>query len=112
MDKKSKILLYCVGIAFIASIGTSFYKYVITKNYQIFAEIPCDPTLDNCFVREEEDGTVSHLFKLSRQASNIPLCDPNKEENCQALTCQPNEKNCTISSCSKEELQEGESCSR
>lgn len=112
MDKKSKILLYIAGVAFVISIGVSFYKYVILKDYQIFVEIPCDPALDNCFVRTEEDGTITNYRTLSRTASNIPLCDPNTNETCQALTCKPNEPKCEITSCSEEELPEGETCSQ
>ena len=112
MDKKSKILLFIVGLAIIASVGVSFYKYVITKNYQIFTEIPCDPAIDNCFVRTAEDNSTSTYKLLSRQASNIPLCDPVSDTNCRALLCEQNEPNCEITTCSAEDLPEGESCSR
>ncbi len=111
MDKKSKILLFIVGLGILASIGVSFYKYVVLRDYQIFAEMPCDPAIDNCFVRTAEDNSTSTYKLLSRQASNIPLCDPTNI-NCQALTCQPNEKNCVITTCSEKDLPEGEACSR
>lgn len=111
MDKKSKILIVIVGLAILTSIGVSFYKYVVVKNYQIFAEMPCDPTIDNCFVRTAEDNSTSTYKLLSRQASNIPLCDP-AVETCRALTCEPNELNCEITTCNEEDLPEGEACSR
>jgi len=112
MDKKSKILIIIVSLAIVASVGVSFYKYVITKNYQIFVEIPCDPAVDNCFVRTEEDDTISNYKILSRQASNIPLCVPENNPNCRAMLCEQDEPNCEFTTCSAEDLPEGESCSR
>jgi len=112
MDKKSKILIIIVGLAIIASVSVSFYKYVIMKDYQIFAEMPCDPVIDNCFVRTAEDNSTSTYKLISRQASNIPLCNPVADLGCRALLCEQNEPNCEITTCSSEELPDGESCSR
>jgi hypothetical protein len=111
MDKKSKILLIIVSVAILISVGVTFYKYVILKDYQIVAEMPCNPAVANCFVRTDEGGSVTNYQLLSRNASRIPLCDPNTNANCQALTCAQNEPNCEITSCSAETLPEGETCS-
>lgn len=112
MDKKSKILLSFVALAIIISVGLTFYRYVVLQDYQIIAEISCDPATDDCFVRTEEDESTSTYRLLSRNAANIPLCDPETNENCRALLCEPNERDCEITSCSEEDLPEGESCSR
>jgi len=112
MDKKSKILLFILAILIIASVGYTFYKYVIVKDYQMTIEVSCDRAVDNCFIRTEDDGTKTDYKILDRNASNIPLCDPDKDETCRAKVCEPNELNCSITTCSEADLPEGESCSR
>jgi hypothetical protein len=112
MDKKSKILLLIMALLILVSVGVSFYYYFILKDYQIVAETSCDPAVDNCFVRTEEDGTTTHYMIISRNASNIPLCDPALDTDCRALVCEPGEPKCEITTCSAETVPEGEECSR
>jgi hypothetical protein len=112
MDKKSKILLATIGIAILASVATSFYYYFILKDYQIVAEVPCDSAIDNCFVRTEEDDTITNYALISRNAGNVPLCDPERDSDCRALVCEPNEPKCEITTCSAETVPEGEECSQ
>lgn len=101
-----------MGILILTSVGATFYRYVILKDYQIIAEIPCDPAIDNCFVRTEEDGTTTNYQTISRNASNIPLCDPEQDETCRALVCEQGELDCEVTACTPDTVPEGEECSR
>ncbi len=112
MDKKSTILLYVMGILILVSVGVTFYRYMILKDYQVITEIECNPEIENCFVRTEEDGTISYYKIISRNAANIPLCDPAQDESCRALVCEAEELKCEITFCSPKDTPEGETCSR
>ena len=111
MDKKSKVLLVVFVIMLATSVVATFERYVIKKDYLIYAHVSCDPTINSCFYYEPEEGEeVEYYQKIYRKAYNIPLCDP-EEEDCDALTCPVGEAECEIVSCGEETLEEGESCS-
>ena len=114
MDKKSKILFWIFGILIVISIGVTFYKYVIKKDYLVFAQIKCDPQTESCFYAPCE-GTdcpaqIDYYKKIEKKAFNIEVCDP-AVEGCNPLVCKDGEKDCTIISCSTSTLSEGEECS-
>ncbi len=89
------------------------------KDYIIEAEVDCDPTVETCFIYEcdpeaeectgdpEEDIWYYKIMK--RNAANIPLCDP-ADENCQALVCWEDEKDCEEILCTEETIEEGQVC--
>lgn len=119
MDKKSKILLWVFGLLIVGSVGVTFWRIMIKKDYIIEAEADCDPTIETCFIYEcdpaaeectgnpEEDTSYYKLIR--RNAANIPLCDPN-DENCEALTCPEGEVECETVLCSDETKEEGQIC--
>jgi len=114
MDKKSKILMWVFIIALIISVGVTYYRYVIQRDYLIFAHAPCDPKTESCFYYEcEEDDLeceIEYYKKIEKKAFNIELCDSEDPE-CQPLVCKEGEADCEITSCSEENLEEGELCS-
>lgn len=117
MDKKSKILILVFVLLILGSIGATYYRIFIKKDYVISSEIDCDPTVENCYLWEcdpavdgegvctgDPDDDIWYYKILNRKAYNIPLCDPNDEE-CEALTCPEGEVGCEILNC--EEGEEG-----
>lgn len=117
MDKKSKILMWIFVGALIISVGVTYYRYVVKRDYIIFAHAPCDQTIESCFYTPCEEGDtecvpadVEYYKKINKKAFNIELCDSENPE-CQPLVCQPNEKDCEITSCSEDNIEEGEACS-
>jgi len=74
---------------------------MIKKDYVIEASVDCDPYSEACFVWEcDPESDVEGesctgdpeediwYFKIARRnASRIPLCDPNTDENCQPFLC-------------------------
>ena len=120
MDKKSKILLWVLGLLIVGSVGVTFWRIMIKKDYVIEAQADCDPTTEKCFVYHcdptsesctgDEEKDTSYYKKLSRVAANIPLCDP-ADESCQALTCPEGEKDCTITFCDEQTKAKDDECS-
>ncbi len=117
MDKKSKILLWIFAGALIISVGVTYYRYVVKRDYIIFAHTECDPKTESCFYTPCEDGAendcgaeIEYYKKINKKAFNIELCDI-EQPDCKPLVCKDGEKDCEIISCSDATLGEGESCS-
>jgi len=118
MDKKSKILLWILILAAIVSVGITFYKTIIKKDYLISEQISCNPQIESCFVSRcdptidegcELDESTTYYKIIEKKAANILLCDPNSES-CSELTCGLDEGDCTITLC-KPENKDGLECS-
>ncbi|HMP85081.1 MAG TPA: hypothetical protein PKE08_00225 [Candidatus Paceibacterota bacterium] len=103
MDKKSKILLLILVLSLIYAIGSSYYRFYISKDYQVTVEISCDPETEKCFVYEDEEtGEVSYYKIINKNASNILICDQDSE-NCSEPICEFGESNCEIIECDEGE---------
>lgn len=125
MDKKSKILFAVVGLAIAVSVGVTYWRIMVKKNYIISSQVDCDPAMEKCFVwqcdktlAEGEDGACTGdpeadiwYYKIAeRKAYNIPLCDPEKDETCLPFQCNEGEKDCSETLCDETNVPEGESC--
>jgi len=125
MDKKSKILFAVVGLAIAISVGVTYWRIMVKKNYIISSQVDCDPATEKCFVwkcdatlGEGEDGActgdpevdVWYYKNAQRKAFNIPLCDPEKDETCLPFQCNEGEKDCSETLCDETNVPEGESC--
>jgi len=113
-------------ILILISIGVTFYKVVILKDYQIIAETSCDPQTDTqaCFAREEQVATttpegilsttteISYYKQISKQAMSISQCEESAEKNgcTEELSCTEAEKNCSYTYCDEKSVPEGEKC--
>jgi len=110
-DRKTVVLnriFYFVLFLMIAiSIVLTFVKIVIQKDYQITAEVSCDPNFEKCFVWEcdpTEDDTcpenpadrISYYKIISKKASNIEACEATEEKiGCgEELSCVQREPSC------------------
>lgn len=119
MDRKSKILFLIVGLLIAASVAVTYWRIMVKKDYIIEAQTDCDPYAENCFIWEcDPDSTVegekctgdpetdSWYFQVvKRNASRIPLCDPDTNENCEALVCGENEPECEYVFCTEENME-------
>ncbi|HBO16807.1 MAG: hypothetical protein UR69_C0001G0228 [Candidatus Moranbacteria bacterium GW2011_GWE2_35_2-] len=119
MDKKSKILIAVFIALIFISIGATFWRIVIKKDYIIESQVDCDPYSENCFVWEcdpesfeegeactgnmEED--VWYFKVVRRNASDIPFCDPDADEECEPFLCSEGEKDCGEEFCTEENME-------
>lgn len=120
MDKKSKIFFAIMGLLILASVGATYWRIMVKKDYLIEAQTDCDPYVDQCFIWEcdpesdvegeactgdPETDAPWYFQVIRRNASNVPLCDPNDEE-CDALVCGENEPECEYEFCTEENMEE------
>lgn len=126
-DKKSKnanrVFYMILVLLIIGSVGVTFFKIVIKKDYQILAETSCDPKTEKCFARTcdptsdstcpaiEADRTTYYKI-ISKNASSIALCEATTDKiGCDTeLSCTSNEISCSYTYCNPDELIDGEVC--
>ncbi|MEI7426185.1 MAG: hypothetical protein WCK16_04670 [Candidatus Moraniibacteriota bacterium] len=111
MEKKinaGKMYLIIVGIITVGSILATYIRIIVQKNYTIESQVDCDPYVHNCFVWRcdpesivEGEGCTGdskidtqYYNLVKRIATNIPRCDPDKDENCLPMLCGKSEKKC------------------
>ena len=114
MDKKSKVLLWVIVVAILISIGITFYKYIIQKDYIVTARVDCNPNTEDCFYLpcgESECSTeeISYFKLVEKKAYNVDLCDSSNSE-CKPFLCKE-EADCRVIYCSIENVNSGEKCS-
>lgn len=119
MDKKSKILFIVIGLLIAGSVAATYWRIMVKKDYIIEAQTDCDPYAEKCFVWEcDPESTVEgekctgdpeediwYFQVIKRNAGRIPLCDPDKDENCTALVCEENEPECEYVFCAEENME-------
>ncbi len=105
----------------IISVAITFWRIIIQKNYIIEAQTDCDPYSQRCFIWEcdpasdvegeecvgDPEKDIWYYNIVRRNASRIPLCDPN-DENCAALVCDEGEPECEQIFCAEENKAEQE----
>lgn len=112
MDKKSKILIAVFIIFIIIAVVITYWRIMVKNDYVIESQIDCDPLEEECFVYlcdpEWDECTGDPLedtwyYKIARRnASNIPLCDPEEDETCDPWTCELEEAECEEILCDEE----------
>ena len=117
MDKKNKIFFIVLFALIFGSIGATFLRIVVFKNYTLEAQADCDPEIEKCFVWEcdpnsteegeactgDEEEDISYYQLIRRKAYNVPLCNPDEDEACTPMECDPEtEKGCEIVFCDEE----------
>jgi len=106
----SHVLFFVIfGFILFGSVAFAYYRIVERRDFMISAEAECDPYVEKCFVYvcdpateectgdPEEDTSYYKIMK--RRAFNVPLCDPNTDESCEALICPEGEKDCSYELC-------------
>lgn len=105
-----------VVIVFTAVVFFSVYQYnqiVIHRNYIVLTHTDCDPLTESCFVldcdTDEMDCDKEIYKKVKKNASYIDDCTSGHF--CPKLSCGQFEKDCSITLCSEENKEPGETCS-
>jgi len=113
MDKKSKILIWIVVILIIGSVGATYWRIFVKKDYIISNEVDCDPYSEKCFIWKcdpastvegekctgDPEADVWYYKIAERKAANIPLCNPDEDETCLPFVCGENEEDCSETLC-------------
>ena len=112
------------SVLVVLSIAATFYKIVILKDYQIEAEVSCDPEIETCFVVSCDPNTddtcptnpdeQTYYYKyISKKAASIYLCENTTEKiGCDGeLSCLSGEQSCFYLYCDANNLADGEECS-
>ena len=108
MDNRTKTIFAIFLLSVLLVTFFVYKKYFLDKDYPVYAEVPCDPVTEVCFVYHcdsetdectgvaEEDTT--YYKKIERSAASFPSCDPN-EEACTATSCDGNDVGCIVTFC-------------
>jgi len=119
MDKKTKIFFWVMSLLILASIGATYWRIMVKKDYLIEAQTDCDPYAEKCFIWEcdpesteegeactgDPEADVWYFQVIRRNAMNVPLCDPATDEECEALVCGENEPECEYEFCTQENME-------
>lgn len=119
-----KILLAIFFLLIVGSVAFTYYRIMIQKDYVISSQVDCDPYVEKCFIWNcDPESTVEGeacvgdpemdiwYYKIAkRNASRIPLCNPEEDENCQPFLCDLGEPECVEVLCDSETAAEGETC--
>jgi hypothetical protein len=123
-SRAEKIFLLVFVLLIVGSIGVTYWKIIIKRDYVIVAQSDCDPYTENCFVHvcdpdPNVDGSDAckgnptddtwFTKNMHRMAYNIPNCDP-ADEKCTALVCADGESNCSYELCDASNVPSGDSC--
>jgi hypothetical protein len=113
----NKIFYTILILLIIASVGVTFWRIVIIKDYQIEAEVSCDPATESCFHYEptpcdmtdydclSQPPEEAYDYKMiSKNAAAIYTCEQTEEKlDCtEELSCLENEVNCSYTLCDAE----------
>jgi hypothetical protein len=121
----NKIFYTILILLILGSVGFTFWRIIVEKDYQIVAEVSCDPAVESCFHYEPEICAMddydclsapieeAYDYKLiNKKAANIYACEQTEEKtDCgEELSCLEGEENCEYTYCDPAELEEGEAC--
>jgi hypothetical protein len=113
----NKIFYTVLILLILCSVGFTFWRIVIQKDYQIVAEVSCDPSLESCFHYEPEPCATddydclalppeeAYDYKLiSKKAATIYACEQTEEKvDCnEELACLEGEEDCEYTLCDPE----------
>lgn len=124
MDKKSKILLAVFFLLIVGSVAFTYYRIMIKKDYLISSQVDCDPYAEKCFIwncdpESDVEGEacigdpemdIWYYKIVERNASRIPLCDPEVDEDCEPFLCEAEESECGETLCDAAAVAKGEIC--
>jgi hypothetical protein len=121
-NKRNKIFFIIFFSLIFLSVAITFYKIVIIKNYQIVAQVSCNPITEKCFETIcdpatddtcEASSTIYYYKNISKNAGVIYTCEKTSEKvGCAGeLSCTTGESNCFYTYCDPTQLLDGEKCS-
>ena len=98
-------------IAVVVVVGYRFEQYYIARDYVVNVFTECDSTTHSCFIADQ--ATADPAFqtgpyeKVTITAHDVPSCL--EEHTCTNFSCD-GIQSCTITYCSSDVLEDGESC--
>lgn len=121
-SRGGKLFFLIFGLIIAGSVFVTYYRTMVQKNYIVEAQVDCDPMEKACFIWEcdpttDEEGEactgdpendIWYYNLAKRNASHIPLCDPETDEDCLPMLCEPGEKDCEEIFCNEENKLEQE----
>ncbi|MGB3072838.1 MAG: hypothetical protein WBB68_01100 [Candidatus Moraniibacteriota bacterium] len=108
MDNNTKLVFVAFILAILLLGGVCYQKYFIQRDYSVYAEAPCNPLIETCFVHicdsnvEECTGDpaedIFYYRGVEKRANQFPNCDPSSQD-CVIAQCGEDEVSCSITSC-------------
>ncbi len=113
----NRIFYFMLILLILISVGVTFWRIVIKMDYQIVAEVSCDPAVESCYHYEPEECDMTDYdclsqppeeaydYKLiSKNAGTVYACEQTEEKlGCSdELSCQDGELNCEYTYCDAE----------
>lgn len=90
------LLLIVLGVVY-----ASGHRYLLNRNYEVFANVECNPVSEHCFVGDGENSPSAYK-EIHAKAYTIPTCNEWAGQ-CNALECAANSDSCTVLYCDPEE---------
>ena len=114
VNVSAKLLTLLFALALIGAIGWNYATFFVNRDYVVYSEIACDPTIDSCFSWVCTEGDTecddSPYKKIELRASSLPLCDGYTSEDCPEPACAPKDEECVVTYCQVETRAPGEVC--
>lgn len=118
-----KILLWIFFLLIIGTLGFTYWKFMVARNYVVVVQAECDPYSEKCFTHvcdpdPNMDGECTgdlvedtwQTKNISRMAYNMPECNPATDEACALLLCKEGEEKCFYDLCDESNVPEGDTC--
>lgn len=101
---KKYFLLYTLLPLLILTIAASFFRFMVSYDYLVSYEGPCDESFQSCFVYCEDEACTEPFYysMIERNASLLrDLCGAEVNVlDCEAASsCQPDDHSCTVIYC-------------
>ena len=117
MDRKSKILLVILAVLTLIPVSMSYYRFFISRDYDILTQVSCDIKTDSCYSTKEcLDGTSNcdnpetKYYKILKiKASLLSFCNHNIES-CNEPKCSVGELGCEYIKCNPKTQVGADSC--
>ncbi len=103
MKDHTFVVFFLIGASLVSGL-ISVGRYAILRDYEIVASVPCNPTIESCFVGDGINDPEAYKIVYTI-ANETPACDGWKNE-CGPLRCNQEDASCN------EELCEGDECYR
>lgn len=108
----SQALFWLLALLVVGAVVVRFYAYFINEDFDLYAQIPCNPAEATCFINDcdpsNEECDVTPFMFAEMSASKAPDCF--EENNCVDFACPSDDEACLVMECSEDVLYEGVIC--
>lgn len=107
-SKQSKYFLLVICSVFLLVIVFAFYNFFIKNDYEVTKQVPCDPSVDSCFVSdcEANDSTCDQTTTYKKITAPSKYAGSDFE----SFSCETGNPNCRIITCQADTIEAGEKC--